>query len=72
MEQSELIEQEIKNIRDTHGCQMIVNGIIPTLKRLLTSVDNFINSYSTLVESDPELQAIHKIQWNEILSQLET
>ncbi|ACB53859.1 putative site-specific DNA-methyltransferase [Crocosphaera subtropica ATCC 51142] len=74
VEQSELIEQEIKKIRETHGCQIIVNGIIPTLKyylRLLTSVENFINNYSNLVESDPELQAIHKIKWNEILFQLE-
>ena len=75
VEQSELIEQEIKNIREIHGCQIIINGIIPTLKyylRLLTSVETFINNYSTLVESDPELQLIHKIKWNEILSQLET
>lgn len=72
-EQSQLIEEEIKNIRDTHGCQIIINGIIPTLKyylRLLTSVEKFIESYSNLVESDQELQAIHKIKWNEILSQL--
>ncbi|MDJ0844856.1 hypothetical protein [Crocosphaera sp.] len=29
-------------------------------------------NHSFLVESDPELQAIHKIKWNEILDQLET
>ncbi len=74
-EQSQLIEEEIKNIRNTHGCQIIINGIIPTLKyylRLLTSVETFIESYSKLVECDQKLQAMHKIKWNEILSKLET
>lgn len=71
---SHLIDKEIKNIRDNHGCQIIINGTIPTLKyylRLITSVEKFIENYSKLVEADQELQAIHKLKWNEILSQLE-
>lgn len=71
---SDLIEEEIKNIRDIHGCQIIVNGIVPTLNyylRLITSVEKFLDNYSKLVEVDQELQSIHKIQWNEILSKLE-
>ncbi|MEL4895288.1 hypothetical protein [Crocosphaera sp. Alani8] len=69
-----LIEQEIKIIRDSHGCQMIINGTIPTLKyylRLITSTEKFLDNYSKLVELDQELQVIHKIKWNEILSKLD-
>ncbi|MBE9117818.1 DNA cytosine methyltransferase [Lusitaniella coriacea LEGE 07157] len=68
------IQEEIKFIATNHGFQVIVNGIIPTLKyylRLITSVENFIEDYSRLVEQDRELQAIHKIQWNNILNTLD-
>lgn len=67
-----LIETEIKKIAETHGCQIILNGIIPTLKyyfRLLKSLENFIDKYSKLIELDQELQAVHKTKWNEILSE---
>lgn len=68
------IQEEIELIAINHGCQVIVNGIIPTLKyylRLITSVEKFVEDYSKLVEQDKELQAIHKIQWNNILKTLE-
>lgn len=68
------IQAEIELIAKDHGCQIIVNGIIPTLKyylRLITSVETFVEDYSGLVEQDKELQAIHKIQWNNILKSLE-
>ncbi len=68
------IQAEIELIAKDHGCQVIVNGIIPTLKyylRLITSVETFVEDYSGLVEQDKELQAIHKIQWNNILKSLE-
>jgi DNA (cytosine-5)-methyltransferase 1 len=68
------IQDEIELIACNHGCQVIVNGIIPTLKyylRLITSVENFVEDYSRLVEQDRELQAIHKIRWNNILNTLE-
>ena len=67
------IQNEIEFIASNHGCQVIVNGIIPTLKyylRLIMSVEKFVEDYSKLVEQDKELQAIHKIQWNNILNTL--
>ena len=68
------IQNEIEFIASNHGCQVIVNGVIPTLKyylRLIMSVEKFIEDYSSLVEQDEEIQAIHKIQWNSILNTLE-
>ena len=67
------INNEIDYIATNHGCQVIVNGILPTLKyylRLITSIEKFIEDYSKLVEQDKELQAVHKIQWNTILESL--
>jgi hypothetical protein len=67
------LEQEVKDIAEVHGCQVILNGTLPTLKyylRLITALEDFINAYSNLVESDSELQAIHKLKWNEILNNI--
>lgn len=69
-----MIEVEIKKIAKAHGCQIILNGIIPTLKyylRLIMSLEKFIDEYSRLIELDQEIQAIHKTKWNEILSKLD-
>jgi DNA (cytosine-5)-methyltransferase 1 len=69
----ELIMSEIQTIKNNHGCQIITNGIIPTIKyylRLISSPEEFVNSYSHLIEIDSELQTIHKLKWNEILSNL--
>ncbi len=74
LSEADLIKAEIKKIAETHGCQMIVNGLIPTLKyyfRLLMSLEKFIDEYSKLIELDQELQVVHKTKWNEILSELE-
>ncbi|NJN07864.1 MAG: DNA (cytosine-5-)-methyltransferase [Richelia sp. RM1_1_1] len=67
------IQSEIESIANNHGCQVIINGIIPTLKyylRLITSVEKFVEDYSNFVEEDKELQPIHKIEWNNILNTL--
>lgn len=69
----EKINNLIKEIADEHGCQVILNGITPTIKyylRLIMSVTEFISEYSQLVESDDEIQKIHKEKWNEILGRL--
>lgn len=68
--EEDAIDEEIKNLAKTHGCQMIINGVLPTLKyylRLVMSLEKFVNEYSTLVEEDPDLKAIHKTKWNELI-----
>lgn len=67
------IQDEITSIANKHGCQVIINGILPTLKyylRLIISVEKFLEDYSKLVEEDKELQAVRQIEWNNILSNL--
>jgi len=60
----------IKKVKREHGCQIIINGVLQTIKyylRLISSLDNFINRYSELVCNDKELKRIHKESWNNIL-----
>ena len=69
-----MIAKEIDSIANNHGCQVIINGILPTLKyylRLITSLEQFIENYSLLVEKDKELKAVHKIRWNQIIQNIE-
>jgi DNA (cytosine-5)-methyltransferase 1 len=66
------IQDEIKQVESTHGCQIIVNGIIPTIKyylRLISSLPYFIENYRDLVEIDTELKKIHKDKLVELFAE---
>lgn len=57
-----------------HGCQIIINGLIPTIKyylRLINNLDDFVKAYSFSVEHDKELQKVHKEKWVELLKKYE-
>ncbi len=61
---------EIRKTENKHECQVIVNGVMQTLKyylRLLRSTNDFIRNYVGLLETDPALLYIHKEKWNEII-----
>jgi DNA (cytosine-5)-methyltransferase 1 len=63
------INKIIQEVKEEHGCQIIVNGIMATLKyymRLISSLEVFYNSYSKSISTDKELKAIHKQKWNEL------
>ncbi len=65
------INAEIQRIKNVHGCQLIVNGIMPTLKyylRLLNDPFEFVNNYVNLLENDNALKFEHKEMWNRIIS----
>lgn len=67
------IEHLVVKIRQEHGCQVILNGVIPTLKyylRLVESLERFIENYSQLIQNDTELKLIHKEIWNTLVEQL--
>ncbi|WP_338631072.1 DNA (cytosine-5-)-methyltransferase [Clostridium baratii] len=64
------MNEEIIRIREEHGCQVIVNGIFPSLKyylRLLENTDEFMNRYVENLQANSELNSEHKIAWNRIL-----
>ncbi|MEY4903579.1 MAG: hypothetical protein RLZZ292_1394 [Bacteroidota bacterium] len=61
----------IDELKLEHGCQIIINGLLPTIKyylRLITSLDEFINNYNSLIENDTEIKKIHKEKWNELIN----
>lgn len=60
-------------IRNGHGCQVIANGIMPSLKYYLRLLDNsfeFIDKYVNLLENDTALKFEHKVKWNHLTSEL--
>ena len=66
---------EIANLIDElkleHGCQIIINGLLPTIKyylRLITSLEEFVTNYNQLIEKDTEIKKIHKEKWNELIT----
>jgi len=71
--QKDEIEKEIERIKNIHGCHVIANGLIPSLKyylRLLSDTSEFIENYVDLVEKDTALKFEHKKEWNNIISRM--
>ncbi|MEI6140044.1 MAG: hypothetical protein WCP85_12315 [Mariniphaga sp.] len=67
------ISIEIQRIKNIHGCQLIVNGIMDSLKyylRLLENTYEFIENYVKLIEADTALKFEHKEKWNKLISAL--
>ena len=67
------IEQEIERIKNIHGCHVIANGLIPSLKyyiRLISDTSEFIANYVNMVENDSSLKFEHKKKWNILISQM--
>ena len=65
------IEKEIEQIRNTHGCQLIINGVLPTIKYYLRLLDNpkyFIERYANLLKDDTAIKFEHKQMWNTLIA----
>lgn len=68
--QIEEVHSYVNKIKEEHGCQVIVNGIFPTIKyylRLLEDTDKFLEKYIKNIENDTEINFEHKLAWNEIM-----
>lgn len=64
---------EVQRVKNIHGCQLIVNGIMPSLKyylRLLENTYEFVENYVKLIETDTALKFEHKEKWNRLISEL--
>ena len=65
------IAQMIDDVANQYKCQVIVNGVLPTIKyylRLVSDLPEFINKYSQLIEKDQEINFDHKQKWNKIMT----
>jgi len=68
------INEVIERVKNEHGCQIVINGVLPTLKyylRLVSNLETFITLYSSLIQEDSELKSCHKEKWNELIIRLE-
>lgn len=66
------IDELIFEIKEQHGCQLIVNGLLHTLKyylRLISNPKAFFNEYIELIEVDTELKTIHKTKLKSLLKE---
>ncbi len=71
--EKEAIDKEIERIKNIHGCHVIPNGVIDSLKyylRLLSDTSEFIENYVNLIEVDTALKFEHKTEWNKIISKM--
>lgn len=60
------------NFLKSNGCEIIVDGIYETLAhmlRMLKTTNDFINIYTDLLNSDPDINYEHKVAWNAICSE---
>lgn len=64
------VQSAVDSVRRTAGCQVIVNGLLPTLRyylRLVADPQQFIQGYNELLRSDQDVNPAHRALWNEIL-----
>lgn len=68
------VNQLVRKIHRQHGCEVIVNGIIPSLKyylRLLSNPKLFLDGYSKNLQLDfnqnTDIKEVHLRYWNELL-----
>lgn len=67
------IEKMSKQLKNIHGCQLVVNGVMQTLKyylRLIEDTAAFIDHYTMLLSSDEAVNYEHKEVWNNLVSSL--
>ena len=72
------LDKEVRDIIDRvfaqHGCQVITNGVIPTIKYYLRLVENpmvFLQKYTALLGSDDDrVKPVHLEHWLSIVSDL--
>lgn len=60
----------IRRIRDSHGAEVIVNGVLPTMKyflRLLKNPASIFPAYVNLLEIDNTITYEHKQTWNDVV-----
>jgi len=76
-DQRENVYSEISKIKNEHGCEVIVNGLIPSLRyylRLLSDPKIFIKAYSdnlyTEFKKSTEIKEEHIRKWQELCQNL--
>jgi DNA (cytosine-5)-methyltransferase 1 len=64
------IISKVHQLKMEHGCQLIINGLLPTLKyylRLINNLEEFLVVFTNNIYQDKELKIIHKDKWKEMV-----
>lgn len=72
-EEKDEISKITTQIKNVHGCALIVNGVIDTIKYYLRLLDNtavFIDNYASLLETDSSIKYEHREVWNKIIADI--
>lgn len=72
-EDKEKIDADVQQLKNTHGCTLVVNGVIPSLKyylRLITDLTQFVENYTQLLASDQSIAFEHRNVWNTLVGEL--
>jgi DNA (cytosine-5)-methyltransferase 1 len=67
------VDKIIEEVKKEHGCQIIINGVLDTLKyymRLIDNLEEFYTLYSSLISNDTELKTVHKKVSNKLTKEL--
>jgi len=73
-EQPEEIQSFCLKILSEHGCEIIVNGVIPTLKyylRLLPDVTTFLDNYTAILQTEfasGGIKSVHLEKWQSLIA----
>lgn len=77
VDDGQAVDALVSEIRRRHGCEVIVNGILPSLKyylRLLSDPKLFLDCYSSNLQLDfnqsTDIKETHLRYWNELLDSL--
>lgn len=65
----------IRDVYSTHGCQIIVNGVIPSIRyylRMCSNPSDFINNYSKNIVSQSSVTTEHLEIWKAVQDKLNT
>ena len=63
----------IENIKAVYDCQVIANGVIPTIRyylRLLDDPSAIFPAYVDLIKSDKSIAHEHRTAWNEVVKSI--
>ena len=68
--EAKAIWDETASIKRSHGCEVVVNGVLESLSyylRLLNNPNDFTNRYVENLEQDPDTKYEQKRRWNDIV-----
>ena len=64
------LNKKIEEIKEEHGCQIIIDNFSTCLLsylRLIDNIEDFINLLSKNITKDKELKLIHKKKWKQLI-----